>query len=150
MEQDNIVRYNFEYLSPADCPVISELQKSETVFAKDQPQYIPLRTLRANTTAVEVLSRWTLTPRQRELIASGADIFLELSTFGGPLQPIRLAVSDGANPAYFANAYGLSLDCENTSGVAACDHGTASGTPCGRCIAGNVAAKYKSEASVKE
>jgi hypothetical protein len=53
-------------------------------------------------TFLSVISRWTFTEEQRKLIAAGADIYLELNTFinnetgrPNPLQPIRMAISDG-------------------------------------------------------
>jgi len=84
----------FEYLKPRNGPVVDGLESQEVVYAADQPQYIPLRTLRANGHMGGVISRWTLTPEQRKAVANGADIFLELSTFHEPLQPIRMVVSD--------------------------------------------------------
>lgn len=85
----------FDYLQPRNGPVVDGLEYQEHVYAKDQPEYIPLRTLKSNGSMGAVISRWTLTPGQRKAIADGADIFLELSTFGGPLQPSRMAISDG-------------------------------------------------------
>lgn len=102
----------FEYLQPADRPVIDGLDAYEFVIAKDQPEYMPLRCLVGNTPQGERLSRWTLTPEQRQAIADGADIFLELLTFNSPMNPIRIAVSDGPNPDLFATVYqlGSSID----------------------------------------
>lgn len=100
----------FEYLQPADKPVIDGLEKHETVWAKDQPEYNPLRTLTSKTDDRKVLSRWTLTPEQRKAVADGADIYLELLTFGTPLQPIMMAVSDKPNPDYFSMTYRLGRD----------------------------------------
>jgi hypothetical protein len=97
----------FEYLSPADKPVIEELKEHEIVFAKDQPQYIPLRTLASRTSDRRVMSRWTLTPEQRKAVADGADIYLELWTFGNPLQPIRMAVADEVNADHFRSSFNL-------------------------------------------
>lgn len=85
----------FEYLSPADRPVIDDWESIEIVYAKEQSEYIPLRTLVSKGVEKNVISRWTLTPKQRTEIANGADLFLILMTFGHPLQPIRMAVSDG-------------------------------------------------------
>ena len=85
----------YDFLSPKDGPVVEGMEAEEIVYAKDQPEYIPLRTLRGDGQMVPVISRWSPTKEQRELIANGADIFLELSTFGNPLQPIRMAISDG-------------------------------------------------------
>lgn len=100
----------FDFIQPADKPVIDSLEEFEITYAKDQPEYNPLRTLRSRTEKAAVLSRWSLTPEQRKAVADGADIFLELWTFGRPLQPIRMAVSDHPNPDYFREYYGLSED----------------------------------------
>lgn len=85
----------FEYMHPADKPVFEGLEEIEVVFAKDQPQYNPLRTLRSEAPTGSVFSRWSPTEEQREAIAEGADIVLELMTFHGPLQPIRVIVTAG-------------------------------------------------------
>lgn len=81
----------FDILDPFNGPVIPGLEKFETVYAKDQPQYRPLRTLpgRKGTSAI---SRFSLTDGQRQAIAEGADIYLELLHFGGPLAPSLLMV----------------------------------------------------------
>lgn len=85
----------FDYMQPKDGPVVEGMEAEEIVYAKNQPEYIPLRVLRGEGKMVPVISRWQPTEEQRKLIAAGADIYLELSTFGNPLQPIRMAVSDG-------------------------------------------------------
>ena len=97
----------FEYLQPADRPVIDGLEHHEVVYAKDQPEYLPLRTLRSSTQERRVLSRWTLTPEQRRAVAAGADIFLTQMTFGGPLQPVAMAVSDEPNSDFFRDTFQL-------------------------------------------
>jgi hypothetical protein len=80
-----------QWLQPAKEPVLA-VAIPEVVFAANQPQYNPLRVVVSETRERRVLSRWTLTPEQRELVASGADIYLELMTFGEPLQPTRMAL----------------------------------------------------------
>jgi hypothetical protein len=97
----------FEYLQPADRPVIDGLEKYEVVLAKDQPEYNPLRVLPSLQHTGERMSRWTLTDKQREAVANGADIFIEILTFNGPMQPIRMAVSDNPNPDFFEIGYEL-------------------------------------------
>lgn len=120
----------YEFLHAAHGPVIPGLEEHEVVYAKDQPEYNPLRTLKpeadaiplleqwidllehlrtieARTNAVPVLSRWTLTPEQRQAVLDGADIYLELLTFGSPLQPIRMAVGKDLNPDFFREQYAL-------------------------------------------
>jgi hypothetical protein len=85
----------FSYLHPRKGPVFDGLEDKEVVYAKEQPQYIPLRTLVSAGPDRKVYSRWTLTAEQRKRVADGADVFLELLTFGHPLQPIRMAIADG-------------------------------------------------------
>jgi hypothetical protein len=85
----------YAYLNPRNGPVVDGMEDEEVVYARFQPPYIPLRTLVSDDRNQRVVSRWTLTDEQREAIAQGADIFLELLTFGEPLQPIRVAVSEG-------------------------------------------------------
>jgi hypothetical protein len=85
----------FEYMKIKDGPVIEGMEAEEIVYAADQPQYLPLRTLKSKGEWGRVISRWTFTPKQRQAIADGADVLLELSTFNQPLQPIRMMVSDG-------------------------------------------------------
>src|SRR2546428_3992139 len=84
-----------DYLSPSEGPVFPGLEQKEVTYAKDQPQYNPLRTLVSEGPERRVISRWTLTDTQRKAIADGADIFLGLLTFGQPLQPIIMMISDG-------------------------------------------------------
>jgi hypothetical protein len=85
----------FDYLQPRDGAVVDGLESKEIIYAKNQPEYNPLRTLVSAMPDRRVWSRWTLTPEQRKAVAEGADIFLEYLTFGRPLQPLRMAVSDG-------------------------------------------------------
>lgn len=95
------------FLQPADAPVVPGLEAHEITFAKDQPEYNPLRALRSSLHYGQVLSRWTLTPSQRQAIAEGADVYLEVCTFNQPLQPIRLAVGQDVDPTTIAIEYGL-------------------------------------------
>lgn len=97
----------FEFMQPADKSIIEQLKDFEVVYARHQPEYIPLRTLKGKTSDVPVLSRWTPTEHQRAALADGADIFLQLLTFGDPLQPILIGVGDEANPEYFRERFGL-------------------------------------------
>ncbi len=76
-------------IAPAACAIFDDLEACEVTFARGSEVYAPLRTLTDHTT---VLTRWTPTEEQRRSIAAGQDLYLELLTFGGPLQPIRLTV----------------------------------------------------------
>jgi hypothetical protein len=68
-------------------PVVPGHESSETVAtAKYHPElYNPLPILQ---TARAVMSRWRLTPEEREYLASGGDLMIAQLNFGGKLQPI--------------------------------------------------------------
>jgi len=92
----------FDYLSLHDGPVIDGLEQHERVYAKDQPQYIPMRTL-PGSNGNSAIARFHLTEAQRKAIVDGADLYLEILHFGGMLAPSRLMImSDPENPSpYF-------------------------------------------------
>lgn len=104
----------FSFLNPSEKPVVEGLEKHEVVYAKNQPEYNPLRTVRGKTESTPVLSRWNLTEQQRQAVLDGADVYLELNTFGNPLQPIRMAIGSEVAPEYIAEQYGLELDPSDT------------------------------------
>jgi len=90
------------YLLPKDGPVAPGFESLETVYAKDQPEYIPLRTLASHDAVRRVVSRWSPTLEQRQEIADGKDVFLTLLTFSGPLQPIQMFIGDDSDSAEIA------------------------------------------------
>ena len=92
-------------LQPADKPVIDGLESMEIVYAKDQPEYLPLRTLRAPDG--RVFSRWSMTDEQRRAVAEGADIFVQVLTFNEPLQPLSLLVAHEIDPASAVETFNL-------------------------------------------
>lgn len=69
-------------------PVIPGLNLPETVFAKDQPEYIPLPAYRSDDGYV--VTRWRLTFRERVRVLLRGDIWLSCLTFNRPLQPVKL------------------------------------------------------------
>lgn len=97
----------FEYLQPRDGPVIDGLEEHEVILAKDQPEYVPLRVLIGRTLQRPMMSRFTLTPEQREAIANGADLFINQLTFDDKFHPISIAVGDTANPDFFREKFAL-------------------------------------------
>jgi hypothetical protein len=76
-------------------PVLPISADVETVYAKDQPEYVPLPTFRSEKA---VLSRWTLSDEERAHIAAGGDLFICMMNFGGPLLPI-LPIAAGPDQA---------------------------------------------------
>lgn len=67
----------------------------EVVIAKDQPEYLPLpAAIVEREEGVSVVTRWRFTEDERSAIAAGADLYLELLTFGQPLQPLHMHVGE--------------------------------------------------------
>lgn len=81
-------------MKPAS-PVIPGNDDFEVTYAKDQPEYQSLPVMR---TSNAVMSRWVLTPEEREHIAHGGDLFICQMNFGHPLQPI-LPIAAGPQDA---------------------------------------------------
>jgi hypothetical protein len=73
-------------------PVIPGMEGLDVIYAKDQPEYNPLPTVRSSDG--KVTSRWAFTPAEKEAIANGAELYLTLWTFGQPLQPVLMAIAN--------------------------------------------------------
>ena len=66
-----------------------EFKEQNVVYAKDQPQYLPLP---AHKTADgTVLSCWKLNRKERRRIAKGGKLWLGVMTSNQPLQPLFLS-----------------------------------------------------------
>lgn len=88
-------------------PVIKGYEQHEVVFAKSQPEYLPLPALVLEGEEKPVVSRWRLDDEERKKIAAGEDILLTQNIFSGHVcphcegkfdslfNPVRLEVSDG-------------------------------------------------------
>ena len=61
------------------------------IYAKDQPEYLPLRAVRNH--AGTVITCWQMTWRERITALVRGKVFLTLLTFNTPLQPVRLDTS---------------------------------------------------------
>ncbi len=73
-------------------PVMPGSAPFEIVLAEYQPEYTPLPVFRSETTGAPIISRWRLTDEERTKIVAGADIVLQLCTFGAPYPPTNLQV----------------------------------------------------------
>ena len=62
---------------------------SEVTFAKTQPKYNPLPALKFKDGLV--VTRWSLSWKERITVLFGGSIYLGLLTFRKPLQPIRMS-----------------------------------------------------------
>lgn len=81
----------FDYLKPALGPVVDGLEDHEKIYALEQAEYLPLRTLPAEN-GNSAIYRCELTPEQRQMVADGADVLVEIMHFRGPLAPSRVMV----------------------------------------------------------
>lgn len=63
-----------------------EFKEQNCVFAKDQPEYLPLPSHRSEDGS-EVTSCWGLSWRERLCLVFTGRVYLTLLTFGAPLQP---------------------------------------------------------------
>lgn len=71
-------------------PVIPGSNAKEVVYAKDQPEYIPLPAIRGEDGTVT--TRWKLTLRERLVALFFGDVYLSIMTFNERLQPVRLSI----------------------------------------------------------
>lgn len=74
-------------MSPVS-PVIPETNLEEVVYAKEQPEYQPLPSLR--TADGTILTRWQLTEEEKQQVLSQGYVYLLVMTFNQPLQPLLL------------------------------------------------------------
>lgn len=73
-------------------PVIPGLERMERVYAKNQPEYIPLPALPLPG-ADGIITRWRLTWWERLKILWTGNLYLSVLTFGRPLQPLKPSVN---------------------------------------------------------
>lgn len=76
-------------------PIVNGLEDEEAVYAKDQPEYVPLPSIKSRKPDGRgtILTRWTFTEEERKAISEGADLFVRVHTFCQPLQPIGMFVA---------------------------------------------------------
>lgn len=70
-----------------------EFKHQNIVFAKDQPEYIPLPALKLNTPQGEVISCWKMTFKERLKVLITGKIWLNLLSYNKPLTPSYLTVN---------------------------------------------------------
>ncbi len=79
-------------------PVIPGSNVTEIIYAEQQPEYIPLPSIR--TPDGIVLSRWELSDEELARVVQTRSVYLALHTFNNPLQPIQLGVEPPAEFDY--------------------------------------------------
>ena len=70
-----------------------EFKHQNIVFAKDQPEYQPLPSLRLDTPEGEVISCWRLSFKERLQVLVFGRVWLSLMSFNKPLTPSFMAVN---------------------------------------------------------
>ena len=70
-----------------------EFEGQTCVYAKEQPEYIPLPVARKKGREGEVVSCWKLSWKERFKIFRSGKMWLSVWTFKKRLQPVRLSVN---------------------------------------------------------
>lgn len=71
-----------------------DFEGSNVVYAKDQPQYMPLPVCKVPGDDGLVISIWKPTDEERQRISEGANIAVSMLTYNQPLQPLMVSVSN--------------------------------------------------------
>lgn len=79
-------------MTPVDVSPSKPVEGGHVVYAANQPEYNPLPVWRKP--QGQVISRWRLTWRERIAALFGRHLYVEVLTFGGPLQPVFLTFSE--------------------------------------------------------
>lgn len=72
-------------------PVIPGVEMDEVVYAADQPEYQPLPAFKC--VNGKILTRWEMSAEEKRLVAEQGYIYLAVSTFNQPLQPVYLSAT---------------------------------------------------------
>lgn len=70
-------------------PVHPSIKLKEVIYAKDQPEYIPLPAYKWKDGTV--VSRWKLSWKERLQILFSGNLFLAIKTYNNPLQPVLIS-----------------------------------------------------------
>lgn len=91
-------------------PVIPSLESAEVVIAKDQPEYIPVPSLR--TDCGKVLVRLDFSAEDLACAVNGGSLYLCFLTFNQPMQPFMAAVANHVEdePAEILSRFGLTAE----------------------------------------
>jgi hypothetical protein len=89
-------KVRFDYLTPAQGPVVDGLEDDEKIYALEQTEYLPIRTL-PGAKGESAIYRCELSREQRQMVADGADVLVEIVHLGGPLAPSRVMLLNQQN-----------------------------------------------------
>lgn len=76
-------------------PVVKGQEHLEVVYAKDQSEYLPLPVLPIDdgSGSNRIVSRWKLSWRGRLRVLFSGSVYLWVSTFRQPLQPVAMTTT---------------------------------------------------------
>lgn len=63
----------------------------ETIYAKNQPEYNPLPSIKQSDGCV--VTRWEMSWRERVKVFFTGSVYLEVLTFNQPLQPLKMSIN---------------------------------------------------------
>ena len=75
---------------------VIDFDECNTIYAKDQPEYLPLPSHKTDEGVVT--SCWGLSLKERLKVLFTGKIFLQVRTFNKPLQPLKLATDNPILP----------------------------------------------------
>ena len=70
-----------------------QFKHQTTIFAENQPEYIPIPTLKIDSPNGEVISCWSLSFKERIRVLIFGEVWMSLSTFNKPLTPSMLSTN---------------------------------------------------------
>lgn len=79
-------------MKPVNVSPSKPVDGGAVVYAEDQPEYQSLPSWKRQ--SGEVVTRWRLSWRERIAVFMGRDLYLGISTFGAPLQPLYPTVNE--------------------------------------------------------
>lgn len=78
-------------MEPIDPEIVADGWERK-IYAKEQPEYKPLPCLYRRDPQGTVLTRWKPSLDEITALISGDDLYIEIWTFGHPLQPLKVGV----------------------------------------------------------
>ena len=72
---------------------IIKFKEQNIVYAENQPEYLPLPAYKHKSLNVEVVSCWKLTVWERIKLLFTGRVWVQLLTFGAPLQPQYVTIN---------------------------------------------------------
>lgn len=78
-------------------PIAPRTGAPEATIAEDQEEYMPVTVALYDYAdgSRGLLTRWTLTPEERQAVASGEDIYVQQLNFGTPMTPLIVRAGPG-------------------------------------------------------